>query len=304
MNYFQQFLESSTIHGLVHISTSQQFSRLFWIFVVFTGFSISTLLINDAFDNWAKSPIKTTIETKPISDLEFPKVTVCPPRNTFTDLNYDLIASENMTVSNETRQQLIDITLSEFYDPLYKQSLNNLKMLHEENRLENWYKGTTKISYPYHDNDNSLNFQVSTSVTVGSLKTQFFGETIDVGKIESFDILIEISTPKHVVKDPKFTLTLEIERQFLENDLDVMEIRTLSGDTVFTHDHGNRSFNTFKINGPDEILQMILTRKVTKHKIDTNLEDMPGVSIKWSYNQQVEPDSKFLNDGINAEFRR
>ena len=119
-------------------------------------------------------------------------------------------------------------------------------MLYEENRLENWYKGITKISYPYQDN--GLKFHVSTSATAGSFKTQYFDEKFDVDKIESFDILIEIFTPKHIVKDPKFFLNLEIERLFFENQNDFMKIRTLSGDTsevsslkYFDHKIGTKS---------------------------------------------------------------
>ena len=89
------FLESSTIHGLTYISTTRKYVRLFWLLVVVTGFSGAGYLIRESFVSWSESPIKTTIETLPISDIMFPKVTVCPPKNTFTDLNYDLMMTEN-----------------------------------------------------------------------------------------------------------------------------------------------------------------------------------------------------------------
>ena len=115
-NYFKQFLESSSIAGLAFISTEGKVGRLFWIFVVFTGFTISGLLINAAFTNWSQSPIKTTIETKPISEIKFPKVFVCPPRNAFTDLNYDFMMLENMIMNNETRDWIFDVAYKEIYD--------------------------------------------------------------------------------------------------------------------------------------------------------------------------------------------
>ena len=83
------FLESSTIHGLTYISTTKKYARLFWFLVVTSGFVGATLLIKESFDSWSESPVKTTIETIPISELKFPKVTVCPPRDTMTDLNYN-----------------------------------------------------------------------------------------------------------------------------------------------------------------------------------------------------------------------
>ena len=87
------FLESSSIHGLHYISTTRKYVRLLWILVVIIGFLVASLLIKESFDSWSESPIKTTVETLPISTIKLPKVTVCPPKNTFTDLNYDLMMS-------------------------------------------------------------------------------------------------------------------------------------------------------------------------------------------------------------------
>ena len=72
----KQFLESSTVHGLSYISTAKKWSRLFWILVVIGGFSGAGYLIHVSFDNWKQSPILTTIETLPISQITFPNVTV------------------------------------------------------------------------------------------------------------------------------------------------------------------------------------------------------------------------------------
>ena len=63
------FLESSTIHGLTYISTTRKYARLFWILVVIAGFVGASLLIKEAFYSWSESPIKTTVETLPISEM-------------------------------------------------------------------------------------------------------------------------------------------------------------------------------------------------------------------------------------------
>ena len=99
MDGVRTFLESSTIHGLTYISTTGKYAKIFWILIVFAGFIGASLLIKESFDSWYESPIKTTIETLPISEINFPKVTVCPPKNTFTDLNYDLMMTENLSTS-------------------------------------------------------------------------------------------------------------------------------------------------------------------------------------------------------------
>ena len=83
----KQFFELSTIHGLQYFSIVRKWSRLFWILVVFGGFTGAGYLINESFNNWKQSPISTTIETVPISQITFPNVTVCPPRNLFLNLN-------------------------------------------------------------------------------------------------------------------------------------------------------------------------------------------------------------------------
>ena len=98
MENITSFLESSTIHGLAYVTTGKKYVRLFWIIVVILGFTGASVLIYQSFDDWGRNPIKTTIETHSISALTFPKVTVCPPKNTYTDLNYDLMMTENMTL--------------------------------------------------------------------------------------------------------------------------------------------------------------------------------------------------------------
>ena len=97
MEVARDFLENSTIHGLLHISRTRRLVRLIWVGIVMAGFSVAASLIQQSFSSWASSPITTTIETRPISDLDFPNVTVCPPRNSFTSLNPDLLRSRNLT---------------------------------------------------------------------------------------------------------------------------------------------------------------------------------------------------------------
>ena len=102
-----EFLETSTIHGLFHISTTTRQLRLLWICVVIAGFIGAAWLINESFESWAEQPVSTTVETFPIKDVQFPKVTVCPPKNTLTNINPDLIISENLTLDDRTRDEFL-----------------------------------------------------------------------------------------------------------------------------------------------------------------------------------------------------
>ena len=82
MGSFKTFLESSTIHGLGYIATTGRYVKLFWVLVVLSGFTGAGVLIYQSFNDWAENPVTTTIETRPITEMKFPKVTVCPPKNT------------------------------------------------------------------------------------------------------------------------------------------------------------------------------------------------------------------------------
>ena len=73
MENVKNFLESSTIHGLAYIATGRKHVRLFWLLIVITGFTGAGFLIHTSFKSWADSPVKTTIETLPITEITFPK---------------------------------------------------------------------------------------------------------------------------------------------------------------------------------------------------------------------------------------
>ena len=120
MTDLKTFLENSTIHGLGHIGSTKKHSRLFWILIVSIGFLGAGILIIMAFDSWASSPVSTLIETLPIAEITFPKVTVCPPKNTYTNLNYDLKYDNNENINDETKNHLIDFAFQLLNDNLYQ----------------------------------------------------------------------------------------------------------------------------------------------------------------------------------------
>ena len=81
METVKKFLESSSIGGLSYISTSKsKAEKLFWLVVVLTSISVTSYLTTEAIVNWSKHPVATTTESFPISEVQFPKITVCPPK--------------------------------------------------------------------------------------------------------------------------------------------------------------------------------------------------------------------------------
>ena len=113
----QEFLESSTIHGLVHISTAKsKEAKVIWVAIVVACFAIAVHMIVDSYKEWQESPVSTTITTHPITELEFPTVTVCPPRGSNTALNHLLEKVKDVNFTKEERQELLDISKEVFID--------------------------------------------------------------------------------------------------------------------------------------------------------------------------------------------
>ena len=149
MNLLKEYLATSTIHGLSYIASTKNFVKLFWILTVLSGFSLASYLIYQSFQDWEENPITTTVETLPISKITFPKVSVCPPVKTLTNLNFDLLNDGNMTLDNESRIELFKTALETLDMLNYEDALQNLSLVSEKNRFYNWYNGYSMISLPH-----------------------------------------------------------------------------------------------------------------------------------------------------------
>ena len=212
MEGVRTFLESSTIHGLTYISTTQKYARLFWILVVIAGFLGASLIIKESFDSWSESPVKTTIETLPISEITFPKVTVCPPKNNFTDLNYDLMMTENVTLTDEMRYEMFKYAVEVIDEDSF--SGNNWTKIHEKDRFYNWYHGYTAINSPSYDHiGHRLDFYIVTSATSGVVTTQYYGELFRPDLVErKLYYKVDVNPPKSVKNNENVTLHFKLEK--------------------------------------------------------------------------------------------
>ena len=131
----RDFLESSTIHGLVHISTSKsKTAKTIWVAIVVACFAYSIHMITNSYKEWQESPVSTTITTHPIAELEFPAVTVCPPRGSNTALNHLLEKVKDVNFTKEERQELLDISKEVFLEiPNKKQARQMTGVLNVKN---------------------------------------------------------------------------------------------------------------------------------------------------------------------------
>ena len=237
MRAFKEFLESSTIHGLVYIATTRQLVRLFWLGVVIAGFTGSFLLIQQSFTSWADSPVSTTIETLPITEMDFPKVTVCPPRNSFTNLNYDLLRVENRTLDEETKLELLDFLPEAVYDGSFAEKLRLFETFHTgENYIRDWYWGYSQISLPYHrttiNNEVLVYYELNSHFNSGAVATPHFREPFDPFYFHLnflFKIVIHIPESLTLSSNSSVGLILRIEYD-LEQTSDKEFIQVGRGD--------------------------------------------------------------------------
>ena len=125
MEHVKTFLDTSTIHGMSWISSTRRFARFFWILIVLGGFSWAGYMIHQSFYNWQQSPITTTLETLPISDITYPNITVCPPKNSFLNLNYDIMKSTDIKLNATTRKQLLDYAFHTTQDVFWEELMLN-----------------------------------------------------------------------------------------------------------------------------------------------------------------------------------
>ena len=73
-DFIKEFLESTTVHGLVFISKSRnKLEKICWLVVVLVCFLLAGDLIWNSFSDWEKNPVSTTIETFPIRKVPFPR---------------------------------------------------------------------------------------------------------------------------------------------------------------------------------------------------------------------------------------
>ena len=312
MEEVRTFLESSTIHGLAYIATSRKHVRIFWIIIVIAGFICAGILIDESFKGWKENPIKTTIETQSIKEITFPKVTVCPPKNTYTDLNYDLMMSENMILDDDTISTLVknandvlyenyaQFVIDEYnntyyngngkeklYDTLYELVMKNLSVLEDNDRYYNWYHGYTDIRLPYfRSDDGRVNYNMYTAASSGSISTQYFGDKFEADKVETkLNYYVEIYPPVSVRNNPRVTLHIYIENISMRN--------ISSGQDNFTFDDGWTEadiINRFNFTPPSSYhYSMRLKRNVSLEEVRSqSLDQMPGFRVSWYYSGMEE----------------
>ena len=300
MKELNYFLETSTIHGLYHISTTRKYVKLFWIWVVLGGFSGAFVLIYQSFKGWEDSPYTTTIKTLPITDITFPKVTVCPPKNTFTNLNFDLMLADNLTINDEDRHMLSDYMLDLLHDSFYWELIFNISLIQDEDRYHNWYKGYNLIDIPF-ENHGQLQYTIYTTATSGTISTKYFGYDFKPEKVpNSLKVHLDMKTPEEAKDNENYTVYFDIEWNSLKETLRGQE-KLRFDDYMFGLDENSYSINITK---PRKLRNYYLNldRKVSKEDVtNMKLNLMPGFKIKWFYEPQISAKSEYQEFMVTSQ---
>ena len=96
---------TSPIRDFNHTQQTLSF-KIIWTGVVCLSFLGAGLLIGKSYKEWQESPVATSITTRPINGLDFPIVTICPPKGSNTALYHDLVSVGNGSLSEKERRAL------------------------------------------------------------------------------------------------------------------------------------------------------------------------------------------------------
>ena len=287
MEEIRSFLSNSTIHGLYYISTARKFPRLFWIVVVTAGFVGASLMIVGSFRGWAESPVDTSVEIVDITDVKFPTVTVCPPSNTMTLLNYPLTV--NISQFDEKFRMELIYTVDQIISEDARRSFNRLKDHFEVNTFRNWFLGKSRISVEHLNSDNQKVYKVITAAEAGFIMTPFFGESSKEATIENVvfyevEILPTYDNYRYNSVTKNFSLEVKVDHN--------INGTLLNGRLVEEHYHGS-----FK---PRHNSRWNLTSNVSFSTNDlSNLKRIPGFRIEWKYNGSTPSGRNFSEENSN-----
>ena len=261
-------------------------------------------MIFESIKNWNENPISTSIETLPISQLTLPNLTVCPPKKSSLNLNYDIFHSDEKQLDKDTRKELIEYAMKVIQDEFSDEIMTNLSKIEDPERFYNWYHGYSQIMFPYYDyTDNLLNYFVWTTDTSANISTQYFGDKYDADKVDgNIAIRITFSVPTEVRRDSKSILSLDVKRNIMKEfvDSDQIYIRSLG---VMDADLAEFRPN-FTV--PFESYYYFRhIRKVSDIDIkNMKLDNMPGFRFMWAYNTQTKQSRAYSNRNFNKQYRR
>ena len=296
----KEFLDTSTIHGLAYISSTKGPPKVFWTTVVVCCFLTAGLMISSSFSNWFDNPIATTEKTLSVKEVTFPTITVCPPRNTFTNLNWDLIKGQNLTIDEQTRNSMRYTMYEVIHGEFVKETMAAFAFYNEESKSRNYYHGYDELRWiedASTDAKKPLVLTLSSAAVNDSVRSPYFGEQYADSKFfRDLSFYFDIKIPKEIEKNSSIYLFVKITadivgspmEEVLYNWKDVMGgQREVLLTIPVTRCYNRKCSFSFKRKISDEFVSDWLDKRMT------------GVEIEWHYNATVTPDAEYIEDNEN-----
>ena len=229
------------------------------------------ILIKGSYDKWQLSPIETTITTHPLDDLDFPRVTVCPPKGSNTALNYDLMRADNNSFSKETRRNLKYFVWKSFMVDQHMDYIEEMLALVTPSNIQSMYDGYQSVPEPY---GSSKGFQITFETADGMLKTPRFGEAFqekDFAQSKDLNYILDLLTPTRALANWSLAIELEFDLAESKDWEEWVEIRL--GPRYVYHTH-RRNWEQAEANCQKEggHLTSIITSREQK-EVEELLED-------------------------------
>ena len=169
-----------------------------WSIIVSLCFCCAGYLINSSYSAWLESPVATSQETHPIADLDFPTVTVCPPKNSHTALNYDLMKADNNSLTREDREDLKNKAYKLFIESSHYDFIRSMVAAANSENIKQTFDGFQSVPISYAGN---RGFEIRMWNNNGTWHTPGFGEEQEKSYYD---------------EDKYYRLVLELPKDFYE----------------------------------------------------------------------------------------
>ena len=106
-----------------------------------------------------ENPIATSITNYPNDDLDFPKVTICPPKDSNAALYHDLVKAGNGTISDENRATLRRALYGIFTKQAHKNYAKKMRATMHMGNMDQVFHGIHSLPSPYNE-ENGLKIKM------------------------------------------------------------------------------------------------------------------------------------------------
>ena len=175
------------------------------------GFASASFLIGKSYLGWQQSPITTSITTRPIEQLDFPVVTVCPPLGSNTALFHDLIKADNNSLSQDDRKKLKEDLHEIFLKSSHNYFTHSMLVLVNPDNVKRMFEGFQSVPSKY----SHTGTEIRVSGKEGSIESSGFQGIFDEASFKDdklLHLILEIPDDlKEQMGSGTFVIELEVD---------------------------------------------------------------------------------------------